>query len=115
MPAAIPYVTAAIAAIGTGASIVQGNKQEKAQRHAAQQQKAAADRQAAQADQDFNRANQKQPDSVGILAAQKLAAQGGAGSTFLTHAEKRAFGVGRPLAGDCGECVAAFFALFAAG
>ena len=72
MPAAIPYVTAAIAAIGTGASIVQGNKQEKAQRQAAQQQKAAADRQAAQADQDFNRANQKQPDSAGILAAQKL-------------------------------------------
>ena len=82
MPAAIPYVTAAIAAIGTGASIVQGNKQEKAQ-------KAAADRQAAQADQDFNRANQKQPDSVGILAAQKLAAQGGAGSTFLTQGETK--------------------------
>ena len=79
MPAAIPYVTAAIAAIGTGASIVQGNKQ----------QKAAADRQAAQADQDFNRANQKQPDSVGILAAQKLAAQGGAGSTFLTQGETK--------------------------
>ena len=74
MPAAIPYVTAAIAAIGTGASIVQGNKQEKAQRQAAQQQKAAADRQA---------------DSAGILAAQKLAAQGGAGSTFLTQGETK--------------------------
>ena len=84
MPAALPWVTAAVAAIGTGASIVQGNKQEKAQRQAAQQQKAAADRQAAQADQDFNRANQKQPDSVGILAA-----QGGAGSTFLTQGETK--------------------------
>ena len=37
MPAALPWVTAAVAAIGTGASIVQGNKQEKAQRQAAQQ------------------------------------------------------------------------------
>lgn len=88
MPAA-PVIAAVATAVGTAASIYQGNKQEKAQRQAAQQQKAAADRQAAQADQDFNRANQKQPDSVGILAAQKLAAQGGAGSTFLTQGETK--------------------------
>lgn len=89
MPAAVPIISAAVAAIGTGASIVQGHKQQKAAAAAARQQKAAADRQAAQADQDFNRANQKQPDSVGILAAQKLAAQGGAGSTFLAQGETK--------------------------
>lgn len=89
MPAAVPIISAAVAAIGTGASIVQGHKQHKAAEAAARQQKAAADRQAAQADQDFNRINQKQPDSAGILAAQKLAAQGGAGSTFLTQGETK--------------------------
>ena len=84
MPAA-PVSAAVAAAVGTAASIYQGERSASQARKAQDQQQKAAARQEWQADQEFNRANQKSPDSQAILAAQQQSGQGGAGSTMLTQ------------------------------
>lgn len=57
-----------------------GRAQKRAQNQAAEQAKAAAD----QADQDFNKANRKTPDTMGLLSANQQASRGGVSGTMLT-------------------------------
>jgi hypothetical protein len=75
---------AAIAGIGTGASIYQGAKAQKAQKKAnAAAQKDAAETKAAN-ERANNAANQKSPNLLAIMAGNKQAMSGGVGSTSLT-------------------------------
>lgn len=83
MPAAIPIATLIVSAVGVGASIYQGNKQDAANRNSANQAKENAKKAQAQADIDTNRANQKQTDAQSVLSKQQQAAAG-SGSTMLT-------------------------------
>lgn len=80
-----PVTTIAVASVvGAGASYVQGQQQAKKQKKASQQAQANADKQAAAAEQDFNRRNQKQPNTAAMAAANQQSAQAGVGSTMLT-------------------------------
>lgn len=83
MPAAIPIATLIVSAVGVGASIYQGNKQDAANRNSANQAKENAKKAQAQAEIDTNRANQKQTDAQSVLSKQQQDAAG-AGSTMLT-------------------------------
>ena len=85
-------VLAAVAVAGTAYSIYSGERAADAQQQALQKQgqaqKEATDRanqQTRLSEQAQNRANRKQPDAAGILAAASQAAQGGGGAgTMLT-------------------------------
>jgi hypothetical protein len=66
---------------------MQGADQADAAKKSMQQAQANADRTAAQADQDFNRANQKKPDTSAILSAAQQAGKGGQSGTMLTGAQ----------------------------
>lgn len=83
MPAAIPIATLIVSAVGVGASIYQGNKQDKANKSAANQAKENARNAQAQADIETNKANQKKTDAQSVLSQQQQAAAG-SGSTMLT-------------------------------
>ena len=72
------------AAVGTVASIVNGQSQADAAKKSMQQAQANADRTAAQADQEFNRANQKKPDTSAILSAAQQSGKQGVSGTMLT-------------------------------
>ena len=93
MPAAVaaPWVVGALTAsavagvASVGASIYQANKQDKANKSAANQAKENARNAQAQADIETNKANQKKTHAQSILSQQQQAA-GGAGSTMLTGA-----------------------------
>jgi hypothetical protein len=80
-------VAAAAAVAGVGVSAMQGADQADAAKKSMQQAQANADRTAAQADQDFNRANQKKPDTSAILSAAQQAGKGGQSGTMLTGAQ----------------------------
>lgn len=56
--------------------------QKKAMKQAAENARLSAD----QADQAFNKANRKQPDTMGLLASNQQAARGGVSGTMLTGA-----------------------------
>lgn len=77
-------VTAVAAVAGVGVSAAQGAEQADQAKKSMQQAQANADRTAKQADQDFNRANQKKPDTAAILSAAQQAGKGGASGTMLT-------------------------------
>ncbi|MDR3005209.1 MAG: hypothetical protein LBV14_13360 [Acidovorax sp.] len=81
---AAAWAAAGVAAVGTAVSYQNGKEQASQQASAQRQAQANADKQAAQADQDFNRANQKKPDTVGMLSAAQQAGKGGASGTMLT-------------------------------
>jgi hypothetical protein len=66
---------------------MQGADQADAAKKSMQQAQTNADRTAAQADQDFNRANQKKPDTSAILSAAQQAGKGGQSGTMLTGAQ----------------------------
>lgn len=72
------------AAVGTVASIVNGQSQADAAKKSMQQAQANADRTARQADEAFNQANQKKPDTGAILSAQQQAGKSGVSGTMLT-------------------------------
>lgn len=78
------WVAAAAAVAGVGMSYANGQEQKKTAEAARQQAQQNADKQAAQADQDFNRANQKKPDTIGALSAAQQAGKAGASGTMLT-------------------------------
>jgi hypothetical protein len=65
-------------------SAIQGADQADAAKKSMQQAQANADRTAAQADQEFNRANQKKPDTMAILSAAQQSGKQGASGTMLT-------------------------------
>ncbi len=78
----------AVAAVASVAiSAKNGADQADAAKKSMQQAQANADRTQKQADQDFNRANQKKPDTVGILSAAQQAGKSGASGTMLTGAQ----------------------------
>lgn len=82
--AALPIASLVMGAIGTGASIIQGNKANKQQKAAAvQAEKTAADTKASN-QRAINQANQKTPDLAAIFGMNKTAMGGGVGSTMLT-------------------------------
>lgn len=86
MPAAVPIalVAASVASVaGVGASLYQANKQDKANKSAANQAKENARNAQAQADIETNKANQKKTDAQSVLSQQQQAAAG-SGSTMLT-------------------------------
>ena len=81
-------VSAVVGAISVGTSYIQGKKQERAQKQQMAQQQAAnrkaekqAKQQQDQAQLDYNRANQKQVDTAGIMGR---SSNEGGGSTLLT-------------------------------
>ena len=82
-------VTAIVASVAsTGLSYMQGKKQEAAQKRQLQAQETAnkkaeaqAKQQQEQAQQDYNKANQKQVDTAGIMGR---SSNDGGGSTLLT-------------------------------
>lgn len=79
--------TAAASAAGVVSSLKAQSEQKKAAAQALKQQKqaqAAAEQQAAQAN---NKANQKSPDTAGILQAAAEAGKAGASSTMLTGSQ----------------------------
>ena len=77
----------AVSAAGIGMSAAQGADQADQAKKSMEQSQANADRTAKQADQDFNRANQRQPDTAAILSAAQQAGKGGASGTMLTGAQ----------------------------
>ena len=84
------YAIAAVAAavvVSAGVSYYNGQQQASAQKRAAEQAQANADRQAKQAEQELNRANQKKPDSLGMLAAAQQSGKAGASGTMLTGSQ----------------------------
>ena len=81
-------VSAIVSAVSIGTSYKQGKKQERAQKQQMAAQQAAnrkaekqAKQQQEQAQQDYNRANQKQVDTAGIMGR---SSNEGGGSTLLT-------------------------------
>ena len=82
--AALPYITAAVAAAGTAYSIYSGERASSAQKAAAKKAQANADKQAQQAEQEINRANQKSPDVGAMLAANQQQSLSGQSGTMLT-------------------------------
>lgn len=77
-------IMAAAAVASAAVAYQNGQDQKKAAQNASRQAQANADKAANQAQQDFNRANQKQPDTAGILAATQQAGKAGASGTMLT-------------------------------
>lgn len=77
-------VAAAAAVAGVAVSATQGAEQSSNAKKSMQQAQDNANKQAAQADQDFNRANQKKPDTSAILSAAQQSGKGGASGTLLT-------------------------------
>lgn len=77
-------VIAGAAVLGAGSSYVSGKKAAKAQKASQQQAEAQARVTAQRAEQDFNRANQRQPNIASLFAGNRRGAGGGLGSTFLT-------------------------------
>ncbi len=80
-------VAVAVTAAGVGISAAQGADQADQAKKSMEQSQANADRTAKQADQDFNRANQRKPDTAAILSAAQQAGKGGASGTMLTGAQ----------------------------
>lgn len=81
-PISIGVASLAVATVGTGVSILQGESAQKMQKRANQQaQKQAADQKAAN-QRAINAANQKTPDMAAIYSANRT--PGGAGATMLT-------------------------------
>lgn len=72
------------AVIGAGTSVYTASKQRKAARKARTANEAAAMKQAQRSEEEFNRANQRQPDLPGMSSANRQRAGQGVGSTFLT-------------------------------
>lgn len=68
----------------TGASLVMGSQQNKAQKSATAQAKTQADAQAKAADEATNRANQRRPNTSAAVDAASLLGKGGASGTMLT-------------------------------
>ena len=81
---ALPIIGAAAAVAGAGASIVNGAKQRKAAKKAAQQAEAEAAATKAANERAINAANQKQPNLASILGMNRDQTSGGIGSTRLT-------------------------------
>lgn len=77
-------IGAGVAAAGTVASVVQGDKARSSQNKANDAAKAAAQTNAQQADEANNRANGKSPDSAASMAANILAGKAGQSGTMLT-------------------------------
>lgn len=85
------YTLAAVAAVGTAATVYQGEQSRKAQgdankqaQEAANQQKANAEKTQAMQEQQINRANAKRPDIGAMLSGNEMAGKGGASGTMLT-------------------------------
>lgn len=74
----------AIGAIATGYTIYSGERAAKAQKDAQAQALEAAQKQEKASDEAVNRANQKTPDTAGILSAAQQASKTGASGTMLT-------------------------------
>ncbi len=77
-------VMAAAAVAGAAISYQNGQEQKKAAENASRQAQQNADKQAAQADQQFNRQNQKKPDTSAVLSAAQQSGKAGASGTMLT-------------------------------
>lgn len=84
MSGGVTAVMAAATVAGAAVAYKNGQDQKDAAEKASKQAQANADKQAAQADQDFNRANQKKPDTSAILSAAQQAGKAGASGTMLT-------------------------------
>lgn len=82
--AALSSVWLAAAVASTATSIYSAQKQEKQAKSAAAQAQANALKQEQAAQQDFNRANQKNPDTLAILDAATQSGRAGASGTMLT-------------------------------
>lgn len=80
---AITAVAAAVV-VSAGVSYYNGQQQAAANKRAMNQAKDNADKQAKQAEQDFNRANQKAPDTNALLSAAQQSGKAGASGTMLT-------------------------------
>lgn len=80
-------VSIAAVALGAATSIYSGNKQASAQKKAQAQAKSIADKQATAAEQAQNAANQKRPNTSGILDAANQAGRAGISGTMLTGAQ----------------------------
>ncbi len=82
MPAAaIPIIGAVI---GAAATVYTSEKASSAQKKASAQAQKQAQKQAEQADQDFNKANQKAPNTGALLSANQQAGAAGSSGTMLT-------------------------------
>ena len=77
-------IAVGVAGAGVVTSAVMGSEQADAAKKSMQQAQANADRTAAQADQEFNRANQKKPDTMAILSAAQQSGKQGVSGTMLT-------------------------------
>lgn len=77
-------VMAAAAVAGAVMAYNNGQEQKKAAQNALNMAKSGAEKQAAQADQEFNRVNQKRPDTSAILSAAQQSGKSGVSSTMLT-------------------------------
>jgi type II secretory pathway pseudopilin PulG len=75
---------AVASAVGALTSIVTGQQQKKAAEAAARQAQENAARQEKTAQEQFNRANQKRPDTVSLLDAAQQASRAGPSGTMLT-------------------------------
>lgn len=81
----VAAVVGAVAAVGgVAASVANGSAQSDAAKKSMQQAQANANDAQRQADQEFNRANQKKPDTSAILSAQQQAGKAGISGTMLT-------------------------------
>lgn len=105
--AAIPLIPLiAAAAISGGAAVYQGEQQRKAakrslaaQDRAQKEAQSAAIAQRRENEMALNKANQKQPDLLGLLEAEQAAAKAGAASTMLTG-RRRSLGPNTTLLGE---------------
>ena len=77
----------AMQGFGAGSHADKAKKDEKHANSAMEQAQKNADAAAKQADEDFNRANQKRPDTNAILAAAQDSVRGGTSGTMLTGAQ----------------------------
>ncbi len=80
-------VMAGAAVVAAGATIYNGQQQASAQKKAQAQSKALADKSATAAEQAHNAANQKRPNTSGILDAATQAGRAGISGTMLTGAQ----------------------------
>jgi len=77
-------IAVAVSAVGVGVSAAQGAEQADAAKKSMEQSQANANKMAAQADQEFNKVNQKKPDTSAILSAAQQSGKMGASGTMLT-------------------------------
>lgn len=77
----------AMQGFGAGSQADKAKKDKKQAKSAMEQAQKNADAAAKQADEDFNRANQKRPDTNAILAAAQDSVRGGTSGTMLTGAQ----------------------------